>query len=182
MVAPGLRVGWISTCHTGLHTCLVRTTQGSVQGSSSLSQVLLNSLFRQWHPTHGLHAHLQRLQASYATRCVALCAAAEKHLGPSRASWLVPAAGMFLWLRLTCATGHASGVVDTETELQHLLGQYKVAAVPGARFSAQPIRSPYLRLSFASASDAQFEAGMERLAQLLDHADAEAKKSKVRSC
>jgi DNA-binding transcriptional MocR family regulator len=175
MVAPGLRVGWISTCHAGLHTCLVRTMQGSVQGSSSMSQVLLNSLFRQWHPTQGLHAHLQRLQASYAARCAALCAAADKHLGPSRATWLMPSAGMFLWLRLTCATPHVSGVVDTETELQPLLGEYKVAAVPGARFSAQPLRSPFLRLSFASATDTQFEAGMQRLAKLLDHADAVAK-------
>lgn len=179
MVAPGLRVGWISTCHAGLHACLVRTMQGSVQGSSSLSQVLLHSLLRQWHPTNGLHAHLQRLQAAYAARCVALCAAADRHLGPTRATWHKPSAGMFLWLRLTYESSHASGQADTETELQHLLGQYAVAAVPGARFSATPVRSPFLRLSFASASDSQFDTGMQRLAKLLDHAAGEARKGKA---
>jgi len=175
-IAPGLRLGWITTSHSDMHTALVRTFQGSVQGAASLSQVLLNRLLRDWHPQDGFHTHLQRLQASYAARCVALCAAAERHLGTGGkpwATWLMPSAGMFLWLHLHCKSSHASGVLDTETELQALLGDYAVAAVPGARFSSEAgVRSPHLRVSFASASEPEFEAGMQRLAALLEHVDS----------
>ncbi len=39
--------------------------------------------------------------------------------------------------------------------------------VPGKFFHVDGAPSPYVRLSFASASDADFDAGMERLASLL---------------
>jgi DNA-binding transcriptional MocR family regulator len=42
-----------------------------------------------------------------------------------------------------------------------------VVVVPGKFFHCAGAPSPYVRLSFASASGADFDAGMARLAQLL---------------
>jgi DNA-binding transcriptional MocR family regulator len=43
----------------------------------------------------------------------------------------------------------------------------QVVVVPGSFFHVDGARSPFVRLSFASASDDDFDAGMARLAQLL---------------
>jgi len=178
-VAPGLRLGWL-TAPPDIHARLSRYMMASVQGASSLSQVVVGRLMADWGEA-GLSSHLCALQASYARRSAALLAAARRHLGdgeeglgasgggggaggggaapPPLAAWSAPSAGMFLWLRL-------AGVDDSEA-LQPALKEYKVAAVPGMHFHCGAARGPYLRLSFASASEQEMDAGMERLAGLL---------------
>ena len=80
--------------------------------------------------------------------------------GTALATWTPPGAGMFLWLRLGC------GVCDAEA-LQAELAAFKVVVVPGKAFHWCSEATPQVRLSFASASDAEFDAGMARLASLL---------------
>ena len=164
---------------------LGRYMQASVQGAASLSQVLTYRLMAGWGEA-GLAQHLRDLQASYARRCTALLSAARRHLGSSGeegwgesgggadgmavqggageeeplATWNAPGAGMFLWMRLGC------GVVDSEA-LQPFLKAFKVAVVPGVHFHVQAEAGPFVRLSYASASEEDFDSGMERLAQLL---------------
>ena len=67
--------------------------------------------------------------------------------------------GMFRWVRLR-------GCADSEA-LQPQLKEFKVAVVPGQHFHVGGTPGPYVRLSFASATDAEMDAGIERLAQLL---------------
>jgi len=187
-IAPGLRLGWL-TAPLAVHLRLTRYMQSSVQGACSLSQVLNARMLGGWGEA-GLERHLKKLQVHYARRCSALCAAARRHLGeagehaggsglapaaaesvaavesaggpvePPLATWSPPCSGMFLWLRLGC------GVADS-AELQPMLKEYKVAVVPGRVFSVSGAPTPYVRLSFASATDAEFDAGMARLAGLL---------------
>ena len=139
--------------------------QASAQGASSQAQVLAARLLGAWGDA-GLSAHVAGLQREYARRAEALMAAAERHLGGAAnggtplATWSPPGAGMFLWLRLGC------GVEDAEA-LQAQLAAFRVVAVPGKVFSASGEPTPQVRLSFASATDAQFDAGMARLASLL---------------
>jgi len=165
-LAPGLRLGWLVT-PPRVGEALLRTLQSSIQSACSLTQVVTARLLGGWGRA-GLHAHAQRLQGEYGRRARTLLAALNANLGPSApgnggvalASWQPPRAGMFLWVRLGC------GVTDSET-LQEHLKEYKVVAVPGRHFHAQGLPSPFIRLSFASASDADFQAGMARLASLL---------------
>ena len=184
-IAPGLRLGWI-TAPGEVLVRLGRYMQASVQGAASLSQVLTFRLMAGWGEA-GLAHHLRELQASYARRCAALLGAARRHLGSSGeegwgesgcgadgmvvqggadegaeplATWNAPGAGMFLWMRLGC------GVVDSEA-LQPFLKAFKVAAVPGVHFHVLSEPGPFVRLSYASASEEDFDSGMQRLAQLL---------------
>ena len=68
----------------------------SSQWGSTLSMLLLAKMLAApgW-----LLGHVTALQAAMRTRCLALLAAAEEHLG-GVATWSVPQAGMFLWLTL----------------------------------------------------------------------------------
>jgi kynurenine/2-aminoadipate aminotransferase len=172
-LAPGLRAGWL-TAPPAVAARLTRCMQAAAQGANSHAQLLAARLLAAWGPA-GLHAHVSTLQAAYARRAAALMAAAARHLGaagggggsgggggdaPPLATWAAPRAGMFLWLRLGC------GVTDAEA-LQPFLKQFKVVVVPGKCFHVDGAPSPYVRLSFASASDDDFDAGMARLAQLL---------------
>ena len=158
-LAPGLRLGWLSAPPGPLAERLGRAMQASAQGANSHAQVLAARLLSEWGPA-GLDAHLRALQADYARCASALSAAAARHLGGGLASFAPPSAGMFLWLRLGC------GVSDSEA-LQPLLQGALVAVVPGAVFHVDRAPCPFVRLSFASASDAQFDAAMARLAALL---------------
>ena len=58
------------------------------------------------------------------------------------------------------------GIRDSAALLPGLKA-HKVAVVPGAWFHAASLPGPFLRLSFASASDADFDVGLSRLASLL---------------
>lgn len=144
---------------------LLRCFQASTQGASSHAQLLAARLLGAWGDA-GLSSHVVGLQREYARRAEALMAAAERHLGSAAnggsalATWTPPGAGMFLWMRLGC------GVVDSEA-LQAQLAAFKVVVVPGKVFHVRAEATPHVRLSFASASDADFDAGMTRLASLL---------------
>jgi DNA-binding transcriptional MocR family regulator len=144
---------------------LLRCMQASAQGASSHAQVLAARLLGAWGDT-GLASHVAGLQREYARRAEALMAAAERHLGADAngggalATWTRPGAGMFLWVRLGC------GVEDAQA-LQAELAAFKVVVVPGKFFHVSGDATPQVRLSFASATDADFDAGMARLASLL---------------
>lgn len=159
-----MRLGWL-TAPPAVAERLLRCMQASAQGACSQSQVLAARLLSAWGDA-GLSSHVAGLQREYARRAEALMAAAERHLGGEAnggaplATWAPPGAGMFLWMRLGC------GVEDAEA-LQAQLAAFKVVAVPGKFFSVSGEPTPQVRLSFASATDAQFDAGMARLASLL---------------
>lgn len=162
-LAPGLRVGWVSAS-PAVCTRLTRCMQASVQGAASLAQVAAAKLLTHWGAS-GLHEHLSSLQRSYAVRCAALARSAATNLVATDgvtplATWTVPSAGMFLWIHLGC------GVLDSES-LQEALKRHKVVVVPGKHFHCYGQPTPYVRLSFASASEEQFERGMQRLGTLL---------------
>lgn len=162
-LAPGLRLGW-ATAPPAVMARMTRCMQSTVQGAACLSQILAHKLLSGWGEV-GLDSHLLALQAGYARRCDALLAAAERHLGGASrvATWHAPRAGMFLWITLSPCVG----VADAEALQPHLV-KYQVAVVPGRAFRADPgSPSVCMRLSFASASDEDFERGMARLSTLL---------------
>lgn len=79
------------------------------------------------------------------------------------AEWQRPQAGMFIWLKL-------SGVEDID-EVASELVQANVMVLPGklahchGATAAYPC--PFIRLSFANASEAQIADGMQRLGNVL---------------
>ena len=115
----------------------------------------------------GFEAHVKAQQAEYGRRAAVLHAAAERHVG-SLATWTRPSAGMFLWMKL-------EGLDDAGDALGRLRAA-RVVVVPGAYSHCSGSRArpcPCVRVSFAGASDAELEAGMERLGAALQALAAE---------
>ena len=79
------------------------------------------------------------------------------------AEWQTPQAGMFIWLKL-------SGVEDVD-EVASELVQANGMVLPGKLAHCQGADAaypcPYVRLSFANASEAQIAEGMRRLGNVL---------------
>ncbi|GLC60016.1 hypothetical protein PLESTB_001564000 [Pleodorina starrii] len=185
MLGPGYRLGWI-TAPQPLLGKLANWVQASTVGPCSVTQVLVTRLLQQWGP-EGFKAHVQKLQALYASRASAAHQAACAHL-QGLAEWQPPRAGMFMWLQLT-------GGLDAGSILDELVAA-KVVVVPGSMFATRGLQatlgpdntehpaddgaqqrgaapaSPCLRLSFAGCPPEVFAEGIARLAGVIRKARA----------
>ena len=170
-LAPGLRLGWV-TARGDVVTKLTSALQSHTVGPCGLSQAVAVGLLSAWGDA-GLDAHLRRAQAEYAWRAAAALAAAQRELA-GVAEWTPPSAGMFLWVRLL-------GVEDA-AEVWAALREAKVVVCPGsvmrccppgavsavgAAAPAGPLASPFLRISFSCASEAELAEGIARLGHVL---------------
>lgn len=110
---------------------------------------------------------MRRVQLAYTKRRDFMVRALQEAL-PAKAereplaTWNAPAAGMFLWLRQHVAK-------DTEELAQELIRR-GVAVVPGSCFQPPGGEScPYLRITFAKATEADMQKGCRRIAEVLQH-------------
>jgi len=94
--SPGIRVGWGILPERLLAPVL--SEKGNLDfGSPSFNQVLMATVLRE-----GLYdGHVARLREGYRLKVDAILAAAEEFLSPiGGVSWIRPAGGLYLWLRL----------------------------------------------------------------------------------
>lgn len=103
--------------------------------------------------------HVLRVQDVYTKRRNTLLDALDHHVG-ALASWNEPQCGMFIWLRVPDALG------DTRPIVERLVAA-GCATVYGSAYAPQADASPFIRLTFANASDEQMAVGAERLAAAL---------------
>ncbi|KAG8469183.1 hypothetical protein KFE25_007701 [Diacronema lutheri] len=191
MLAPGLRLGWLSAPARFVAKFRL-LTEASSQHPSGVSQAVVCEMLRAWGDA-GLDAHLRAVQLEYTRRRDVLLGALERAFAPAPsdapplASWEAPTCGMFVWLRQT--------VCEDTVRLAERLAADGVACVPGAFFSP-PVERPdgepepadgadapsasagrapcaHIRLTFASASDEDMVAGCERIAAALRRDAAE---------
>ena len=167
IVAPGLRLGWVSAPMAFLDKFTV-LNETSVQFPSSAAQAAMLALLETWGDDAGFDAALRKTQHEYARRRDVLVAAVRGALaeagGATLATLETPAAGMFLWLRVS------PSVAPDSRALQDKLIKNGVACIPGACFATpdkQGDDCPFLRLTYASATDAEMRAGASRLAATL---------------
>jgi kynurenine/2-aminoadipate aminotransferase len=168
-LAPGLRLGWV-TARKDVVAKIVSALQTHTVGPCSLSQVVVEAALSAW-GDDGLDAHLRGVQGEYAKRCFVLCKSAQTHL-QGLASWTVPLAGMFVWMRIDESTG-VEDVRDVWTELQSA----GVIVCPGSVMKTSPdlplkkdgkiVSCRYIRVSFSSASLNDLNEGMVRLGRVL---------------
>jgi DNA-binding transcriptional MocR family regulator len=85
--------------------------------------VLAAELLEHWGEA-GFEGHVRDMQREYGRRASIITQAAAEHL-QGLATWDVPEAGMFLWLKLT-----VEGLADAGDTLD-LLKEKKVVVVPG---------------------------------------------------
>ena len=97
MLFPGARCGW-ATGPAQVVERLVRHAECSVQTVNGLTQLVLYKVLEEAWGHAGYLAWLAQLRAQYTARRDALLRACETHLPTEVATWVPPAAGMFVCL------------------------------------------------------------------------------------
>ncbi|WP_028455676.1 aminotransferase-like domain-containing protein [Chitinilyticum litopenaei] len=154
ILAPGLRLGFL-VAHPELFPHLLRLKQAADLHSNRLSQLLVTQVLED-----GLLAgHLARILPDYRARRDVMAASLDRHLG-GLASWTLPAGGLFFWVKL-------AQPLDSQSLMQRMLRDERVAIMPGSAFFAQPADAAYLRLNFSHASPERIAEGLARLGRVL---------------
>lgn len=155
ILCPGLRVGWFVVPRS-LARAASRIKEGSSMDVATPGQHLVASLLDAW----SIAPHIATLRSEYATRRDAM-GRSLKQMKPQPLGTSHPRGGMFYWLMLPPD-------YDTQAMLRPAIERYGVSFVPGDIYYAddRETQRNYLRLCFASVSEAEIEQGIVRLAAL----------------
>ncbi|MHB2020627.1 MAG: MocR-like pyridoxine biosynthesis transcription factor PdxR, partial [Candidatus Xenobia bacterium] len=116
---------------------------------SRQNDTLVQLTVAQWMADGGFERHLRRMARRYASRMDAMVAALDG------VELRMPQGGMSLWANLG---------VDSEA-LAEAARRKGVGVTPGTRYSLRARPTPWLRLGFASSSEAEIQEGIARLLQ-----------------
>ncbi len=153
LLAPGLRIGWITGPDTLLHK-FVQVRQGVDLHTGSLSQAIAYEACKERLPQR----NLPRILALYRERRDTMLAALEREM-PQGVSWTRPEGGMFLWVTLPAGA-------DSPVLLRQAV-ERGVAFIPGTAFFTDGGGREAMRVNFSYSTPAQINDGIARLAALL---------------
>jgi tryptophan aminotransferase len=125
--------------------------------------VLALTLFRHWGYT-GFVEHCAKAADFYRKKRDAFAAAAERHLY-GRATWDIPTAGMFFWLKLLLPPGK-----DSFDLLSRKGIEARILAIPGMAFLPNMRAACQLRASYSLVSEDDMDEACKRIARLVDEA------------
>ncbi|ABX04530.1 MAG TPA: PLP-dependent aminotransferase family protein [Herpetosiphon sp.] len=156
ILAPSLRVGWLVVPEWLIERLSI-VKEASDIGTATLSQRLVAAYTQ----THQLTTHIDQLCQIYTTRRDTMFSALEQHF-PSQTRWYQPSHGMFIWVELPTT-------VDPFKLLDRAINQAKVAFIPGSVFgvAGKSMSTNGIRLNFSNADIDQINAGIERLATIM---------------
>jgi DNA-binding transcriptional MocR family regulator len=152
-VLPGLRLGVIHAPAAFDRRVLAAKLVADRYTAPPLARALARYLAR---PEAA--QHLERVRLGYRERRDAFERSLERRLG-GRATWLAPAAGFNLWLRLPDRV--------SEQEIFARAAERGVIVSPGQAYVPPGVATQHLRLSFSTVTAAEAERGLTRLAQAL---------------
>ncbi|OTB02327.1 hypothetical protein M426DRAFT_322759 [Hypoxylon sp. CI-4A] len=167
VVVPGSRVGWI-TASEQIVERYIRHAEVASQGPSGISQILLYKLVDETWGHEGYLRWLMHLRLEYTRRRDTILAACEKYLPRDVVSWVPPAAGMFLWLKVDHTQHpHATtkSILEIEEEIFDSCIDKGVLAIRGSWFRAEqdvPPTGLFFRVTFAAASEEDMARAIER--------------------
>jgi 2-aminoadipate transaminase len=154
ILAPGLRLGWLSASPEFVQRCVRSGLLDSGGGVSHFAAHVVAEFIE----LGLLDDHVERLRAAYGRRRDGLLQAMDRFLPPG-CSWRAPGGGFFVWLRLP--EGYDSGRFLSQAEAAG------VSYVPGSRFYVGAGGERYARLAFSLVSLQELEEGVRRLASAL---------------
>ncbi|MDE2121923.1 MAG: PLP-dependent aminotransferase family protein, partial [Betaproteobacteria bacterium] len=152
VLSPGLRLGYV-VAPEPLVRPLLQAKLAADLHTATFNQYLAAEVLRDGF----LERHVPGIRALYRTQRDAMLHALEREMRGLGVQWNRPLGGMFLWLRLPPGLSAA--------ELLPLAVARGVAYVPGGPFHAQAADPRTLRLSYVTASAAQIDQGVARLAE-----------------
>jgi DNA-binding transcriptional MocR family regulator len=157
ILAPGLRLGWLSASPEIVQRCVLSGVLDSGGGQSHFAAHVAAAFMAQGR----LEAHVAQLRAAYQARRDTLLAALAYYL-PGDCAWLAPGGGFFVWVRLPEGMDSAAFLPLAEA--------HGVSFVPGARFAPGGGCSDYFRLAFSLLAPAEMALGAERLGRAINAA------------
>lgn len=151
LVAPGLRLGWLSG-DAGLMESVARTRHDfavSQTVARGLAQFLAEGL---------LEPHLDRVRAAYRRKWDVAVDTLRHHCAPS-VTFAVPTGGFYFWLAL-------AGGIDPQRAVDLAL-ERGVSLRPGSAFGDGPDTAAHLRMAVVQVPEADIAPGVRVLGQVL---------------
>ncbi|XP_070613536.1 kynurenine/alpha-aminoadipate aminotransferase, mitochondrial isoform X4 [Erythrolamprus reginae] len=148
ILSSGLRIGFL-TGPKPLIDRVILHIQVSTMHTSTFTQLMITQLLQQW-GLKGFLDHVDSVVDFYKQQRDVMLSSADKWL-KGLADWHVPAAGMFLWIKI-------KGVPDTQELIMKKALEKQVLLVPGCSFninSSDP--SSHVRASFSLSSPSQID-------------------------
>ncbi|ENH66411.1 Aromatic amino acid aminotransferase C56E4.03 [Fusarium oxysporum f. sp. cubense race 1] len=172
VLVPGSRMGWITANKQVIQRYLSHAEVAN-QGPSGISQLIIWKLVDETWGHEGYLKWLIDLRTNYTRRRNALLAACEDYLPTDIASWVPPAAGMFLWVKLD-HTKHPDYLRRSLDEIEGEIFQHSidqgVLFARGSWFRAEPqkeLNELFLRVTFASAAEEDMCTAVQRLSEAI---------------
>ncbi|KAG1472670.1 hypothetical protein G6F56_001402 [Rhizopus delemar] len=159
ILSSGLRIGWVSGARPLVERINMHTQATNLQ-ASGISQVMVYQLLTQW-GYQGFFDHVKRVSDFYREKRDEFVECLDRHM-KGRATWTVPNAGMFVWLRLL------GGITDSYDLVLTRALKEKVLAIPGLPFMPSGKKNEYVRVSFSNVTKEQMDKALGRLATVID--------------
>lgn len=152
ILAPALRLGFVLAPRPLLDRITLHRALVDRQGDRLLERAIASLVAE-----GEVLRHARRMRRVYEARRAALAAALTAHLG-ARASFVVPAGGMALWV-------HVPGV-DVDAWAAEC-AERGVVFQTARRFTFDGAPRPYVRLGFAAEPEARLRVAIKRMAEVL---------------
>eukprot|EP01127_Copromyxa_protea_P016365 TRINITY_DN4843_c0_g1_i1.p1 TRINITY_DN4843_c0_g1~~TRINITY_DN4843_c0_g1_i1.p1 ORF type:complete len:394 (-),score=92.23 TRINITY_DN4843_c0_g1_i1:12-1193(-) len=162
--SSGLRLGY-ATGPAPLIEKIQLHQQVSALHPSGISQMMLAKLLEHW-GHEGFVRHTQKVKDFYRQKRDELLEALESEITPGYATWHVPSAGMFFWIKV-------EGIKDTTDLISQKAVHNKVLMVPGRSFQPEGLDSPHVRASFSTATKENLREATKRFNKLLTELHSE---------
>lgn len=123
-----------------------------------VSQSILISILQSW-GEEGWQDHIKKVRDYYRSQRDLAISAAAKYL-TGLAEWNIPTGGMFMWIR-------PFGIQDSKSLVLNHCVNNGILFLFGETFLPNGEKSPYIRASFSTAQEKDFEEAFRILAKIL---------------
>ncbi|KAI8641796.1 pyridoxal phosphate-dependent transferase [Parasitella parasitica] len=159
ILSAGLRIGWITGPKPLLERIDMHTMVTNLQ-PSGLPQVMAYQLLEHWGHS-GFFKHVEQVADFYRQKRDEFVECLNRRM-KGRAEWVIPNAGMFVWLRLL------GGIKDSQDLVMNKALKENVLAIPGVAFMPHETKTEYIRVSFSNVSKVDMDEALRRLANVVD--------------
>ena len=168
ILSAGMRVGYV-VGPTPIVRAIVAYTASSNIHPSSLDQVIIAQLLKHW-GVNGFLQHVDKVATMYRHRRDMFLQSLNATLRGDApvATWVMPVAGMFFWLKLHLPPTATAPEGDSFKTISENAIAHNVLVVPGSSFYADGRVTPYARASFSVTPDDQILEGLRRLRKAIE--------------
>lgn len=159
ILSSGLRLGWISGPRPLIERINMHTMVTNLQ-PSGIPQAMTFGLLEKW-GHKGFLEHVDRVADFYREKRDEFVECLN-HRMKGRAEWVVPNAGMFVWLHLL------GGITDSYDLVMTKALKENVLAIPGLAFMPKGNMNNYVRVSYSNVTKANMDEALRRLASVID--------------